>query len=337
MEKALAVLAGIVLSLSVPAYASPAVSGQTTQGGTLTGCDSNEVWLALTSLMNNTATFVLSIPCAATNYCYNVLMTTNLTPPCKWQWVARCDSGETNAVVPNPPSAQAFFVAENPIRPGFTQTNLAANDDGSTGQVPLPFNINFLSNSESALYINNNGNVTFNGSIYNYTPQPLSSEGAPIIAPFWADVDTRNPASELVTYGTNVVNCHSAFGVDWVNVGYYDENADKLLSCQLVLIERSDIAPGDFDMEFNYSKVQWEAGDASGGSDGIWMGTDGGPARAGFSDGLSNGTSYELQGSGLKGAFLDTNTVTGLIYNSLNSTVMGRYRFLFRNGQPFSN
>ena len=43
----------------------------------------------------------------------------------------------------------------------------------------------------------------------------------------------------------------------------FHEHADRLLSCQLVIIDRSDIAPGDFDMEFNYDKVQWEWGDAS--------------------------------------------------------------------------
>ena len=34
------------------------------------------------------------------------------------------------------------------------------------------------------------------------------------------------------------------------------------------------------------------------------------------------------------GAFMDTNTVTGLVYNSSNTPVLGRYLFLFRNGQP---
>ena len=41
------------------------------------------------------------------------------------------------------------------------------------------------------------------------------------------------------------------------------DHADKLLSCQLVIIDRSDIAAGDFDMEFNYDKVQWQYGDVS--------------------------------------------------------------------------
>ena len=41
---------------------------------------------------------------------------------------------------------------------------------------------------------------------------------------------------------------------------------------------------------------------------------------------------YELPGSGVEGAFLDTNVVTGLIYHNLNSPVPGRYIFSFRNG-----
>jgi hypothetical protein len=120
--------------------------------------------------------------------------------------------------------------------------------------------------------------------------------------------------------------------VDWVNVGYFDMHADKLLSCQLVIIDRSDLTAGDFDMEFNYFMVQWEAGDASGGSGGYWQGPGGSPPYVGFSDGVTN--EFDLPGSGVEGAFLDTNTVTGLIYNSLNSPVPGRYVFYFRDGTP---
>jgi hypothetical protein len=149
----------------------------------------------------------------------------------------------------------------------------------------------------------------------------LNSLGIRIIAPYWADVDTDNTASDVVRYGTNTVNSHNAFGVDWVNVGYYQAHADKLLSCQLVIIDRSDIAPGNFDMEFNYFKVQWEWGDASKND----------PPRAGYSNGIGDA---ELPGSGVQGAFLDSNPATGLIYHSLNSPVPGRYIFLFRNGQP---
>lgn len=206
-----------------------------------------------------------------------------------------------------------------PIRPGFDQQILDRNDDGSTGIVPIGFLINFYSNTHTTLYVNNNGNVTFDSPQSVYTPTTLPSMGVKVIAPFWTDVDTRNPDSDVVKYGTNTVNGQEAFGVDWVNVGYFSFHADMLLSCQMVIINRSDIAPGDFDLEFNYDKVQWQWGDA----------TVGVPPRAGFA---GNGADYELPGSGEVGAFLDSDTTTGLIYNSLNSSVPGRYVFFFRDG-----
>jgi hypothetical protein len=205
------------------------------------------------------------------------------------------------------------------IRSGFDQQALSANDDGSTDIVPLGFLMNFYGNLNTTLYVNNNGNVTFDSPQSEYTPKPLSGLGSEVIAPFWADVDTRHADSDVVKYGTNTVNGCEAFGVDWVNVGYYTMHADLLLSCQLVIVNRFDIAPGDFDMEFNYEKVQWQWGDV----------TTGVPPRAGFA---SSSASYELPGSGVTGAFLDTNTETSLIYNSANSSVNGRYVFFFRGG-----
>jgi hypothetical protein len=165
--------------------------------------------------------------------------------------------------------------------------------------------------------------VTFGGAQSAYVPGNLTGLGPKIsiIAPYWADVDTFNPLSDVVKYGSNTVDGHNAFGVDWVNVGYFSANADKLLSCQLVIIDRSDIAAGDFDMEFNYDKVQWQYGDVSGGF----------PPHAGYAAGVLG---CELPGSGVADAFLDSNVTTGLIYHNLNSSVPGRYFFSFRNGQP---
>jgi hypothetical protein len=133
-----------------------------------------------------------------------------------------------------------------------------------------------------------------------------------------------------------------AFGVEWANVGYYTEHADKLLSMQLVLIDRTDVAPGDFDMEFNYAQIKWEAGDVSGGCDGLWTGYNcsggyygGFSARAGYAS--AGGSSFEINGSAVAGALLDTNLVTGLINTNFNSNVLGRYVFQFHNGAPLGH
>ncbi len=284
--------------------------------------NTNNPWLEI-GWTNDTAALAICDP--TTNACgiHDVFYATNLMLPGGWAWLVRCAPGQTNLVVTCIPPAQGFFQLgiNNAIRPGFTNNFLPPEDDGPSLMAPLPLTINFYGSWCSNVWVNNNGNVTFDNPLSVYVPASLKTLGYNIIAPYWADVDTRNPASAVVSYGTNTVDGHNAFGVDWVNVGYYSEHADKLLSCQLLLIDRSDIAPGDFDMEFNYFKVQWEWGDVSVND----------PPHAGFSDGVDD---VELPGSGVEGALMDTNVVTGLIYNHLNSPVPGRYVFSFRDGTP---
>lgn len=211
--------------------------------------------------------------------------------------------------------------------PGFTAHTLAANDDGSTGLVSMGFEVNFFGLSFTNLFVNNNGNVTFDSALGTFTPFALTSTSRQILAPFFADVDTRSAGSP-VTYGTNTVDGHLAFGVDWVNVDYFasSESHELRNSFQLVIIDRSDVAAGDFDFEFNYDQIQWETGDASSGTNGL----GGSSARAGYSNGTN--TSFEITGSAINGAFLDANPVTGLIHRSLNSNVLGRFVFHARGG-----
>ena len=216
------------------------------------------------------------------------------------------------------------------IVPGFDDFTLAPNDDASTGLVNIGFDANFFGLTFNSLYVNNNGNVTFDSTLSAFTPFDLTSTGRQIIAPFFADVDTRNHGNP-VTYGQGTFNGMQAFGVNWIDVDYFASSAThtNLNSFQLVLVERSDIAAGDFDIIFNYDKIQWETGTVSGGnSDGL----GGNSARVGFSNGTGlDGSFFELDGSAINGAFLDGGS-NALISNRLNSDVDGRYVFRARSG-----
>ena len=218
---------------------------------------------------------------------------------------------------------------------GFTSRVLAANDDLSAPLEPMGFSINFFGKTRSAAYVNNNGNITFDGALATYTPFGLDSTQHEIIGPFFADVDTRNPASGLVTYGQDTVNGHKAFGANYINVGYYASHADKLNSFQVVLIDRSDSGAGNFDLEFNYAKIQWETGDASGGVGGY----GGTPAVVGWSNGTGDpGTSYQLPGSLISGAFLDggpyalVRQTVNAVVSGQTGAVLGRLTFRARDG-----
>ena len=52
------------------------------------------------------------------------------------------------------------------IRSGFNSNTLSRNDDGSTSLVSIGFDINFDSFISNQLYVNNNGNVTFDHNLY---------------------------------------------------------------------------------------------------------------------------------------------------------------------------
>lgn len=231
------------------------------------------------------------------------------------------------------------------ILSGFNTTSDGRNDDGTyiTGgctnganngmcagtPVPVGFNLNFFGVTFNSVFVNTNGNVTLDSALGTFTPFGLTATSRRIIAPFFADVDTRPAASNVVTFGNGTFNGRSTFGVNWVDVGYFDRHTDKTNSFQLLLVDRSDTGSGNFDIVFNYDRILFETGDASGGSGGF----GGSSARAGFSNGTgAPGTSYELMGSAIAGSLIDGGA-NALISHRINSDIDGRYIFEARNGQ----
>jgi Nidogen-like/HYR domain len=234
----------------------------------------------------------------------------------------------TLIVLPASPSTGTDAIHQDA---GCQANTLPRNDDGSTGAVALPFQVNFFGTTYTHLFVNNNGNVTFQAPLGTFTPFRLTANTPPIIAAFFADVDTRSAGSDVVRYsfGSAQFNNRAAFCAEWINVGYYNNHADKLNSFQLLLVDRSDQAPGDFDIVMNYRGILWETGDASGGSNGF----GGVSAGAGYSAGTGQVEAfYEFPGSLENGALLDSNTSTGLTQTSRNSLVRGRHVFEVRNG-----
>lgn len=216
----------------------------------------------------------------------------------------------------------------NPIFSGFNGSTLAANDDGSTGAVGLGFTFNFYGTNYTQTFVNNNGNITFGNPLSTFTPTAINgATSRPIIAPFFADVDTRGIGSGLVSYGAGAYNGHTAFGVNYPNVGYFPTSTNLLNNFQLVLVDRSDLATGDADIYFNYGSIQFETGSASGGSGGL----GGTSARAGYSNGTgAPGSFFELAGSGIHGGFLNGGPFA--LNVGTNDGTPGQFLFTVRGG-----
>src|SRR5262249_36698877 len=82
--------------------------------------------------------------------------------------------------------------------PGFQANTLGPADDDSSGQIPLGWTADFLGHPFDHLYVNNNGNVTFDSPKSAFTPYDLSTASQAIIAPFFADVYTFSQGSDVV-------------------------------------------------------------------------------------------------------------------------------------------
>ena len=145
---------------------------------------------------------------------------------------------------------------------GFHRETVPRNDDGSSDLTPLGFTINFFGKLRDSVYVNNNGNLTLDAPLPTYTPFGLEKTSREIIAPFFADVDTRGARSTLVSFGQDKVSGRNAFAANYIDVGYFRQHDERLNRFQVVVIDRSDTGPGNFTIEFNYEGITWETGDA---------------------------------------------------------------------------
>ncbi len=142
-------------------------------------------------------------------------------------------------------------------------------DDGTTQTaIPLPFTFCFYGNNYTSVWINNNGNITFGAGpgFGGFTATGFPYAGQVMIAPFWADVDTRDLSSGLVYYKVTP----TYMVVQWKDVGYYSMMSDKLNTFQVIISNGSDpiLQPG-MNVGFCYGDMQWTTGAASSGVNGF--------------------------------------------------------------------
>lgn len=160
------------------------------------------------------------------------------------------------------------------IEPDNTYTlAMQPNDDGSSTQITLPFQFNLYGDIYNTCYVNNNGNVSFAQDIFTYSASafPMASTGSQqfhMVAPFWADVDTRQVGGLGGTVKYKMTP--NALYVNWTEVGYYGMHVDKLNTFQLIISDgtNTDVGIGST-VSFCYKDMQWTTGDASQGSNGF--------------------------------------------------------------------
>jgi len=192
------------------------------------------------------------------------------------------------------------------------------NDDGSSGVIAIPFDFNLYGDLYTNLYINNNGNISFDQPYGTFSSTGFPNATTKMVAPFWADVDTRGAGE--VWYKVTP----TALYVNWVAVGYFASQADKLNWFQLIITNGSDPVIGtDKNVSFCYKDMQWTTGGASGGTNGF----GGTPATVGANRANNTGDyiqfgRFDQAGNTYDGPFANNDGVSWLDFKNFIFTTI---------------
>lgn len=170
--------------------------------------------------------------------------------------------------IPNTPGT-----TPDPVNDGWSRA-LSYNDDGSSTEYPLLFDFSLFGTNYTSLFINNNGNLSFERPYTTFTASSFPLGDIKMVAPFWADVDTGAEDTSFsfiggtlgVVWQKKVAN--NVLAVVWDHVGYYNQRGDKRNTFMVLISDGND---SDFmgtgnNVCFCYEDMEWTTGDVSGGS-----------------------------------------------------------------------
>lgn len=140
-----------------------------------------------------------------------------------------------------------------------------SSDDCSSDEIPLEFEYSVCGETFTSLWVNTNGNLTFDQPNDVYTADGIPNTNAVMVAPFWADVDFGGTCGEVWVYNTPTY-----FIATWVDVGYFSSACDLMNTFQVVITNGNDplIGIGN-NTAFYYCDMNWTTGDASNGTGGL--------------------------------------------------------------------
>ena len=211
---------------------------------------------------------------------------------------------------------------------GTWEASVPASDDESSAELALPFSFRLFGQMYTSCWINNNGNVTFDGPFDVYTPAEFPVDGPVMVAPFWADIDTRSTSSPDAGVWHKLLDSDDDGSLDtlvvtWNDVGYFLQHGELLSSFQVAISNGTNPLMGTGQTVcFTYDSMCFACGDVSG------VGGFGGAAAT---VGLNGGDGVEFD---LVGRFDQTGGATPDPTSSLSGGVawLDNQRFLFETG-----
>lgn len=177
---------------------------------------------------------------------------------------------------------------------GFGENSVSRNDDGYSEAIDITSifdgGLNLFGTTYTSMYVNTNGNVTFDNGLYSYTPGEIDAGSSPIFAPFWADVDTRSgevtgttTTSSSVDYSLNayrsylndddayyanidVVSAISNYDIssyDLSSFSNFEESAASVTGLDTATLEAADLSSYYTFLSIAQEEINAELGDSN--------------------------------------------------------------------------
>lgn len=150
---------------------------------------------------------------------------------------------------------------------GYGEITLPRSDDGAAAQdwsAVFAGGLTFLGQNFRAdqIFVNTNGTISFGAALPDYPSATPPIPLPPMIAPFWADVDTRlrGEGVESGAIHVDIDQVADCVSITWDNVGVYRRNTDLVNRFQVQLYDRGH---GDFDIVLRYETIGWTTGSNS--------------------------------------------------------------------------
>lgn len=117
---------------------------------------------------------------------------------------------------------------------------LDLTDDGSA-LLKIPFDFTFFNSIQNTVWVNANGNLSFDSSIGNFAPEyfPLN---VPMLAPFWADLQKSSVYSNSGIYYLMEEN---SIRILYQNMALYEKDPANTLTFEVILKEKSSKGSGN--------------------------------------------------------------------------------------------
>ncbi|MEL6631848.1 MAG: nidogen-like domain-containing protein [Bacteroidota bacterium] len=157
--------------------------------------------------------------------------------------------------------------------------------DDCAEPIELGFTLDFFGTSFQEIFLNSNGNLTFERDFLSYTPESFCLSGPKMIAPFFSDVDIATGGQ--LQYYKDPDQHYAIF--TWSDVGYYGCDFPCALTntFQAILVDSTVQHIGHYPIPqganviFTYGDMSWTTGNSSGGVEGL----AGSPATVGLNKG----------------------------------------------------